>query len=440
MEKESFSSNLKLGKFRTLLKNLSSDQKDLVKSCGFGSILDFDCSEAPRSVSFWLAKRFDVHSRTVNLQNGSSFALNPFTVHQILGIPLGGRKIPTKASKLMKDVIGDDTGTATIAPTVDHLFSLLNSELTGEKFVCIFMLIALAIFLCPTSYGSVSSHYYSGIVSVKDISKYDWCSFVLDWLVTSIQKFQESTQKGDALGKEKTSSLGACRFVLVVTYFEYINTSQILLCDDIPRLRIWDDYMIHEFLALDGNSGDGRSFGMLQLKDASETPFLVPSISSSSFSRLPAQVEDFISCLAPDDEHQNVRNQLSHICRSFYKDLMASCLAAIQPVVIKQMCTMATVMRDGLSRSTTDGRSTGDKTSHLGSHRTSPHRGSAANGSFADISTSSQGINVANTRPANPEKPTEVPRNVVPTQLSIDPLPRSTSYRLMKMLPRHLVI
>ncbi|PUZ39406.1 hypothetical protein GQ55_9G305500 [Panicum hallii var. hallii] len=135
-----FRSNLKLGKFRTLLKNLSKDQKDLVKSCGFGT------------------KRFDVHSRTVNLQNGSSFVLNPFTVHQILGIPLGGRKISTRASKLVKDVIIDDTGTATVAPTVDHLFSLLNSELTGEKFVRIFMLIALAIFLCPTSYGSASSH------------------------------------------------------------------------------------------------------------------------------------------------------------------------------------------------------------------------------------------------------------------------------------------
>lgn len=122
----------------------------------------------------------------------------------------------------------------------------------------------------------------------------------------------------------------------------------------------------------------------------------------------------------------HVRNQLSDMCRSFYKDLMASCLAAIQSVVIKQMCTMATVMRDGLSRSTSDGRCTGNKTSHLGTHRTRPHDSSAANGSFPDIGTNSQGINVANTRSANPEKPTEVPRNVAPTQVPIDPLPRST--------------
>ncbi|CAL4953548.1 unnamed protein product [Urochloa decumbens] len=304
MEKKSFSSNLKLGKFRSLIKNLTKEQKDLIRSCQFGSILDFDCSEAPMSVSFWLAKRFDVQTRTVNLQNGSSFALNPFTIHQILGIPLGGRKIPTRASKAAKDVIANDTGTGSVAPTVDQLFSLLNTgDVTGDKFLRIFMLIALAIFLCPTSYGSASAHYYSGIASVEDIPKYDWCSFVLDWLVTSIQKFQESAAKGNATGKDRTSSLGGCLFVLI-------------------------------------------------LKDPSETPFLVSSISSASFSRLPAQVEDFIVRLIPDD-NQQVRKQLSDMCRSFYKDLMGSSLAAIQPVIIKQMCKMAKVMCDGLSMDNT---------------------------------------------------------------------------------------
>ncbi|XP_039784504.1 uncharacterized protein LOC120651171 isoform X3 [Panicum virgatum] len=394
MEKKSFSSNLKLGKFRTLLKNLTKDQKDLVKFCGFGSILDFDCSEAPRSVSFWLAKNFDVPTRTVNLQNGSSFILNPFTVHQILGTPLGGRRVPTRASKAVKDIIGSDTGTAMVAPTVDQLFSLLNRELVGDKFVRIFMLIALAIFLCPTSYGSASSHYYSGIASVEDIPKYDWSSFVLDWLATSIQKFQESAAKGNAIGKDRTSSLGGCLFVLAVTYFEYIRTSEILLRDDIPRLKIWDDYMIQEFLALDGNSGDGRAFGLLELKDTRESPFLAASISSASFSRLPAQVEDFILRLSPDDAHhkvfflalqsfflyfctptsnilvykpsQQVRKDLSDMCRSFYKDLMGSALAAIQPVIIKQMCKMAQVMFDELTMNSARGISADTNTSTQG--------------------------------------------------------------------------
>lgn len=93
MEKKSFSTSIKFGKYRTFLKNLTEEQKVVVRSCGFDNLLHFDCKEAPRSVAYLLAKSFDVATRTVKLQNGSSFELNAFVVHQILGVPLGGRRI-----------------------------------------------------------------------------------------------------------------------------------------------------------------------------------------------------------------------------------------------------------------------------------------------------------------------------------------------------------
>jgi len=160
---QSFSSSLKLGKFRKFLRELGKDQKYLVQSCKFGSILDFDCSEAPRSVCFWLAKRFDIKTRTVNMENGQSFSINTFTVHQILGIPLGGWNICTRPTRDQRAIIAADTGTGSVAPTVEQLFSLLDIDLTEDQFIRIFMLITLSIFLCPKSYGSASAHYYSGI-------------------------------------------------------------------------------------------------------------------------------------------------------------------------------------------------------------------------------------------------------------------------------------
>ncbi|KAG0514139.1 hypothetical protein BDA96_10G164700 [Sorghum bicolor] len=189
MEKKSFSTSIKFGKYRTFLKNLTEEQKAIVKSCGFGSLLHFDCTEAPRSVAYLLAKCFDVATRTVKLQNGSSFELNAFVVHQVLGVPLGGRRIRDSASKTEKEIIANDTGTSTIALTIEQLINLVTRDLTGDKFARIFMLISLAIFLCPTSYGSASKHYYSAIAFVMDIPKYDWCSFILDWLVDGIVKF-----------------------------------------------------------------------------------------------------------------------------------------------------------------------------------------------------------------------------------------------------------
>jgi hypothetical protein len=76
-------------------------------------------------------------------------------------------------SQREREIIANDTGTGTIAPTVEQLFNLVTRKLTGDRFARIFMLISLAIFLCPTSYGSASRHYYSAIASVVDIPKYD---------------------------------------------------------------------------------------------------------------------------------------------------------------------------------------------------------------------------------------------------------------------------
>lgn len=216
---QSFSTSLKFGKYRAFLKSLTDGQKALVESCGFGSLLHFDCTEVPRSVAYWLAKSFDVPTRTVKLQNGSSFELNAFIIHQILGVPYGGYTISQHATKTEKEVIANDTRTTTVAPTIEHLFTLVTNDLVGDKFVRIFMLISLASFLCPTSHPSASKHYYSAIASVGDIAKYDWCSFILGWLIESIQKFQVSTTKGIALGQGKVSTLGGCLFVLVVGVF-----------------------------------------------------------------------------------------------------------------------------------------------------------------------------------------------------------------------------
>lgn len=128
----SFSAKLKLRIFKTFLRNLTEDQKQIANSIRFGPILDLNCSTVPRYLSVRLAKNFDVNSRTVHFDNGSSFVLDAYTVHQILGIPIGGLKIPLKASKDVKEIINKDIGNGSVAPTVDHLFSLMKKDLAGD--------------------------------------------------------------------------------------------------------------------------------------------------------------------------------------------------------------------------------------------------------------------------------------------------------------------
>ncbi|KAE8768657.1 hypothetical protein D1007_59837 [Hordeum vulgare] len=269
-------------------------------------MLDINCSQLPRDLGVRLAIWFDCDSRTVNVPNVGNFEINPFTVHQILGIPLGGRLIDKIATSEARRVIAEDTGIHSTGPSISHLMNLLSDDLTDEKFLRIFMLILLSTFLCPTSHSCASPDYFNGIVDTDDIANYDWCSFALDWLVEKIRQFQISLSKPTVKGKEQSISLGGCLMIPLVTFFDYLDLKGTKIRNCIPRLPAWDDKAISAF--------DNINFAQLKF-----------------------------------------RAKMKEMCTEFYKTSVDACLNALQPVLAKQMRTMVETiqnqctMRDGVS-------------------------------------------------------------------------------------------
>lgn len=56
-----------------------------------------------------------------------------------------------------------------LAPKTKDLISMVNPDLEGDKFVRIFMLIVLPIFVFPTSLFRINHHYYETIHIVRKI-------------------------------------------------------------------------------------------------------------------------------------------------------------------------------------------------------------------------------------------------------------------------------
>lgn len=104
-----------------------------------------------------LAENFDTSSRTMKLQDNVSFKLDQYTIERILGIPMGELPIPHNSSKLAIQIISQDTGISGPAPTADQLISLVNKDLVGDRFVRIFLLIAM-IFFC-VHLAVISTHH-----------------------------------------------------------------------------------------------------------------------------------------------------------------------------------------------------------------------------------------------------------------------------------------
>lgn len=94
---------------------------------------------------------FDPKIRIMKLPQGRTFRLAHKVVNQIVGIPLGGDAVPVRPERKTRDTISKDAGAMNTAPMIDHLMSLVNKDLKGHRFVRVFMLIVLSIFLCPTA-------------------------------------------------------------------------------------------------------------------------------------------------------------------------------------------------------------------------------------------------------------------------------------------------
>lgn len=133
------------------MSTLTDSQKKEIRRIGFGSILELKCSVIPYSLIIWLAKQYDESSGSIQILGTHSIKLDGMTVHQILGIPFGGTIISTKSCSEAKAIIAKDTCHGNLALQIDDLMKMINSELQGDKFVRIFMLVVLSVFLCPTS-------------------------------------------------------------------------------------------------------------------------------------------------------------------------------------------------------------------------------------------------------------------------------------------------
>ena len=167
-----FSTKLSLPKFIAISKLLTPDQKSLVDSMGFSHLLDLWCESVPRGISIWLAKHFDVKSRTLISPNGSKIVITPLFVHRVLGIPIGGKAVSKRCEDSVKSWICQETKCKGSNPTINELKALFTPQLSGGKFKVVFTLFALSSFLCPTSYGCASPDYYSAIALPDEINGY----------------------------------------------------------------------------------------------------------------------------------------------------------------------------------------------------------------------------------------------------------------------------
>lgn len=142
----------------------------------------------------------DTTSGSIDLPNGFSFPITRESIHLIMDLPVGGQAIPFYSTpetvvRVNMEIWGKES-----TPTVNELAEIITSGLSGPAFAKAFMLLANCVLLCPNNQCLPSSSYYQVISNVEKMKDFDWCSFVLHWLLLSVNKYQLNSFQGNCEG------------------------------------------------------------------------------------------------------------------------------------------------------------------------------------------------------------------------------------------------
>ena len=247
--------------FMNVISALSPEKKAIIESYGFGSLLKFNKCFVPNKFANWVARLVDSKSGDI-IRDGKVISLTEESVHLVLDLPKGSRCFPSDSSA-GRDAVLSKFGKDRIPPVSFFADKLINKDdLPDEDMFICFMIVALSSFLCPNTNTVPSPKYFGVFEDIDQIKEYNWCGFVLDWLLEHIKAFT----RGKNEKSKRCQGLGGCLYYLVVSvsvslifcskvvYLDHIDFRQRQVLDCIPRISVWKEDMIQFYANLDVKS------------------------------------------------------------------------------------------------------------------------------------------------------------------------------------------
>nr|KAJ0196367.1 hypothetical protein LSAT_V11C700381280 [Lactuca sativa] len=85
----------------SIILRMSKEQKESVGSMGFGALLKMKITDIPLKLGFYVLQKFDSERMVVDIE-GKELRVTAESIHDMLGIPIGGTKL-TQLDQWPKD-------------------------------------------------------------------------------------------------------------------------------------------------------------------------------------------------------------------------------------------------------------------------------------------------------------------------------------------------
>ncbi|KAH9615343.1 hypothetical protein KSS87_014332 [Heliosperma pusillum] len=235
------------GRLLKLISQLNHAQREAVKRIGFGGLLDLRLKHVPVEYVHLFFEAFNDLSHIFRASDSKEFLVSKFDVHDCFLLPLGHKPLDLVPTGRKKDPLAEEkkqlkdrwrkSYKLSKPGEPIHLGKLLTDlekdKEGGDQFCWLFVLFSMSSFLAPTTNNTVDMKLLGAVEDVGVINEYDWCSYVLDGVVSAA-----------FVARKSPRCLRGCIPFLMITYFQRFDFRDEAPHYDLPLIKHWDDERI----------------------------------------------------------------------------------------------------------------------------------------------------------------------------------------------------
>ncbi|KAI9125210.1 hypothetical protein K1719_003826 [Acacia pycnantha] len=222
-----------------------------LKAIGFHRLVEINCRQINRSLCAQYMACFDPPTKQVSIR-GKTRVIGAEHVHQLMGLPFGGKGIEVKLSE--QNPTFRDFRRAYKNVKYKTLGDRLSEKL-DENFEYLFVLFTLGTLLAPSASIYVSDHMLKVVTLTKDaLGEFDWSSFILEELSQQIHEFNKDSHKSKG---NKRKTVGGCVYFLMLFFLQNFAFGDKVASEHESAMAYWTDDRVKSRAVLEKKSKKG---------------------------------------------------------------------------------------------------------------------------------------------------------------------------------------
>lgn len=193
-----------------VISQFDSAKRELVKSIGFGGLLQFPAlTEINRNLAVWLLRKADVNSQSIVIDHSRIFTFSKEDVKLAFGIPAAGKRVMQIESgcpgsqvayvRSCLNLTGKDSRCEKAAQEVlqRQYYTAMHAEEKASFKVAfvVFFFVMATLFAPPSKHDHSRTDFWAALGRPNEIGSYDWSSYVIGHLLFAAAKLQSDLTK-----------------------------------------------------------------------------------------------------------------------------------------------------------------------------------------------------------------------------------------------------